>query len=208
MNALLHNSTGDLLRTLLAIAWLAPLAGFAIEVFGGYWSTRRSKTAAYLAIFCIFLGFCTSATALCVWGNRTGWTALSHPETERVEPPVLAGETANEAPHPTSADQSHRHAAAATRAYTGSFYTLAKFGDLIISLDYYIDSLTLVMFTMVTLIATCIHVFAVGYMSDELTEDYVDHQVHMAGGDTFTGRDAITGSSLTCRCFRSRCWGS
>jgi NADH-quinone oxidoreductase subunit L len=54
--------------------------------------------------------------------------------------------------------------------------------DLDISLDYYIDSLTLVMFCMVTLIATCIHIFAVGYMSDELTEDYVDHHAHTADG--------------------------
>jgi NADH-quinone oxidoreductase subunit L len=41
------------------------------------------------------------------------------------------------------------------------------------------------MFCMVTLIATCIHVFATGYMSDELTEDYEDHQVHLPGGRHF-----------------------
>ncbi len=38
---------------------------------------------------------------------------------------------------------------------------------------------------MVTLIATCIHVFAMGYMSDELTDDHVDHEVHTAGGGHF-----------------------
>ena len=41
------------------------------------------------------------------------------------------------------------------------------------------------MFTMVTLIATCIHVFAIGYMSDELTESYEDHEVHLSGGRHF-----------------------
>lgn len=66
--------------------------------------------------------------------------------------------------------------------YYGTFYQLAKFGSLSITLDWYIDSLTLVMFTMVTLIATCIHVFAIGYMSDELTEEYVDHEVHTRDG--------------------------
>ena len=68
------------------------------------------------------------------------------------------------------------------KAVSGTYYTLARFGSLVVSLDYYIDSLTLVMFTMVTLIATCIHIFAIGYMSDELTENYVDHQVHTSHG--------------------------
>ena len=69
--------------------------------------------------------------------------------------------------------------------FSGRLYTLAQFGDLVLSLDYYIDSLTLVMFMMVTLIATCIHVFAMGYMSDELTEDHVDHEVHPSTGGHF-----------------------
>ena len=38
------------------------------------------------------------------------------------------------------------------------------------------------MFCMVTLIATCIHIFAVGYMSDELTDEYVDHSAHTSDG--------------------------
>ncbi len=72
-----------------------------------------------------------------------------------------------------------------TQPFPARFITLAKFGDLKLSIDYYIDSLTLIMFTMVTLIATCIHVFAMGYMSDELTDDYVDHQVHTSSGGHF-----------------------
>jgi NADH-quinone oxidoreductase subunit L len=68
------------------------------------------------------------------------------------------------------------------KVYSGTFYKLAQFGSLKISIDYYIDTLTLVMFTMVTFIATCIHIFAMGYMADELTDDYVDHQAHTADG--------------------------
>ena len=95
-------------------------------------------------------------------------------------------------------DHGHEHAVAAASGdaahpddnasgsqkttYSGVLYTLGKFGSLELSLDYYIDSLTLVMFTMVTLIATCIHLFAMGYMSEELTDEYVDHQVHTADG--------------------------
>jgi NADH-quinone oxidoreductase subunit L len=74
------------------------------------------------------------------------------------------------------------HAPGTRVAFTGVFYRLARFGTLDISLSYYIDSLTLVMFTMVTFIASCIHLFAMGYMADELTDNYEDHQVHTSHG--------------------------
>ena len=66
--------------------------------------------------------------------------------------------------------------------FSGVYYRLASFGNLEINIEYYIDTLTLVMFTMVTFIATCIHIFAMGYMSDELTDEYVDHQAHYSNG--------------------------
>lgn len=74
------------------------------------------------------------------------------------------------------------HHAAPKVVFSGIFYRLAQFGSLDISLSYYIDSLTLVMFTMVTFIASCIHIFAIGYMSEELTDNYADHQVHTSHG--------------------------
>src|SRR5690606_27644726 len=40
-------------------------------------------------------------------------------------------------------------------------------GPLGIRLGYHIDNLTVLMFFMVTLIATCIHVYSIGYMSHE-----------------------------------------
>src|SRR5262245_17135809 len=46
-------------------------------------------------------------------------------------------------------------------------------------LGFRIDSLAAVMFLMVTLIATLIHVFSIGYMSDELAPEVTDHQVHV-----------------------------
>jgi NADH-quinone oxidoreductase subunit L len=60
--------------------------------------------------------------------------------------------------------------------YTGEYYTLGQFGPLRITISYYIDALTIGMFCMVTLIATLIHCYAIGYMSDELT-DVTDHEV-------------------------------
>ncbi len=220
-----HQTVGETLRTLLAIAWLLPLAGFAVEVLAGYWSHRLSKAAAFIAVGCIGTGFLCSTAALIYWGQQTNWSALSaaddhhgddhhgeaHDGDEHSEgvASLQDGEHAEEGEsHHHDGDEAHAatdeshgheheeeagHAAAdehgehggehaRTPAFFGTFYQLARFGSLVIGIDYYIDSLTLVMFVMVTLIATCIHVFAIGYMSDELTEDYVDHQVHTADG--------------------------
>ena len=49
-----HQATGEILRNLLMVAWLAPLVGFAIELLAGYWQRdRRSRAAAYCAVGCI-----------------------------------------------------------------------------------------------------------------------------------------------------------
>ncbi len=52
----------------------------------------------------------------------------------------------------------------------GDWYVLGSFGALRIMIGYYIDSLTLAMFCMVTLVASCIHVYSIGYMHGELSE--------------------------------------
>lgn len=51
-----------------------------------------------------------------------------------------------------------------------------------LKLGFHIDSLTVVMFMMVTFIATLIHIFSIGYMADELQETVEDHQVHTEDG--------------------------
>ena len=53
---------------------------------------------------------------------------------------------------------------------TGDWYTLGRFGSLALTVGYYIDSLTIAMFCMVTLVASCIHVYSLGYMHEELHE--------------------------------------
>jgi len=73
----------------------------------------------------------------------------------------------------------------ADRPLTDNWYTLAKFGSLELTIGYYIDTLTVVMFAMVTLIATCIHFYAVGYMHDEL-HDFTDHEVTLSDGSHLT----------------------
>jgi len=215
-----------LTKWLLTVAWMLPLLGFAVEILAGWWSTRTSKVAAYLAVACIGTGFICSVSAFYVWQGQSGWEMFSHKDeghdkqksehdskkqTEGDAAPVATagddsdgtadGHDAKEASdgedHASkeehkSEDHAHKeehksedHGSGKPQAFAGKFYDLGTFGGLTISLDYYIDSLTLVMFMMVTLIATCIHVFAMGYMSDELTEDYVDHQVHGPDGGHF-----------------------
>ena len=208
-------TVGTSLKWLLGIAWLLPLIGFAIEIFGGYWGTRHSKTAAWMAVGCIGAGFLCSAAALVTWGDATDWGALAvaeadHGEDHGDEHGDHAHEAGDGHEHHDHAggeghahDDDHHHDDAAAGhdhdaehheqhandpfayAFSGTYYRLATFGRLSIAIDYYIDGLTLVMFVMVTLIATCIHVFAVGYMSDELTDDYEDHFVHLPGGRHF-----------------------
>jgi NADH-quinone oxidoreductase subunit L len=70
---------------------------------------------------------------------------------------------------------------------SGNLYLLGQFGSLQIGLSYYIDALTLAMFAMVTLVATCIHVYSFGYMHEELHE-VTDPQVTLANGQLLKRR--------------------
>jgi NADH-quinone oxidoreductase subunit L len=51
-----------------------------------------------------------------------------------------------------------------------------------LQLGFYIDSLSATMFLMVTFVATLIHIFSIGYMSDETDEFVEDHHVHGEDG--------------------------
>ena len=66
-------------------------------------------------------------------------------------------------------------------ALAGEWYTLYEGGDLKLSIGWYIDALTVLMFVVVTFIATCIHIYASGYMHDEL-HDVTDHEVTLRSG--------------------------
>jgi len=59
----------------------------------------------------------------------------------------------------------------------------------VLAVGYYIDSLAALMFVMVTFVASLIHLFSIGYMSDEKDTTVEDHQVHGEdGGPPFTIR--------------------
>ncbi|QDT34965.1 NADH-quinone oxidoreductase subunit L [Thalassoglobus polymorphus] len=203
MSPEIYQQVGSQLVWLLTAAWLLPLLGFLVEIFGGYWSSRTSKAPAYIAVGCIGSGFVLSLIAVCVWMNATDFVPWKVAEAHDVHATAEAdhddhdhdhdhdhadhkhgeGEEALEHGH---ADHHESHANKPfEKAFAGTFYRLGKFGSLNITLDWYIDGLTVLMFAMVTLIATCIHVFAIGYMSDELTERYEDHFVHTKDGGHF-----------------------
>ena len=85
--------------------------------------------------------------------------------------------------HAEQADAEHDHGHDSPPTYTsGDYYLLGQFGKLKMSISYYIDALTMVMFCMVTLIASAIHLYASGYMSDELVDEYTDHEAEYADG--------------------------
>ena len=86
--------------------------------------------------------------------------------------------------------------------YSGEWYVLGQFGKIRMSIGYYIDALTVSMFCMVTLIASCIHFYATGYMHDEL-HDFTDPEVTMSDGTKLTrpGRYHRFFQALSLFCF-------
>lgn len=181
-------AVGTTLKWLLTAAWLLPLLGFAVEIFGGYWSERTSKAPAYLAVACIGIGFLLSVAALGTWLNASHvdlFSAFRPADTAHADPHHPAEGRDDHGPAHHGGDDGHHANNPLSHAFSGTYYTLGNFGRLSVTLDYFIDGLTIAMFVMVTLIATCIHIFAIGYMSDELTEHYEDHFVHLPGGKHF-----------------------
>ena len=93
-------------------------------------------------------------------------------------------------PRPTLRTHTRRRIIrAAPPHYSGEFvipglgepWVLGQFGDLRLSISYYIDALTVCMFCMVSFIATLIHVYAMGYMHVEL-HDVTDQEVTTSDG--------------------------
>ena len=167
-----------LLPLLLVTAWLLPLASFALLVFFGPRMGKHGHGAGIVATGAIGLAFVFSLVSLCTW-------LWAHPIT-------LSGEAGHSA-----------HAAVlAVPAVSGTLYTLGSFGSLEVGLSYYIDALTVAMFAMVSLVATCIHVYSFGYMHEEL-HDVTDPLVTLGDGQPLVrpGRFARFYQYLSLFCF-------
>ena len=164
--------TGEILKFWLMIAWLLPLAGFVVQMAIGMASQKPAvrRIAGIIAIACIAGSFVCSVIAFVEWGSASEWSVWQEASVD--EDGVSSdgvGQNAIGNDHQT--------------VWSGSVYDLAVFGQYRLSINYYVDSLTMVMLLMVTFVATCVHVFAFGYMRDELTENYVDHEVVTVRGE-------------------------
>ncbi|MBX3434937.1 MAG: NADH-quinone oxidoreductase subunit L [Pirellulales bacterium] len=186
----------EALPNLLATAWLLPLASFVLILFFGKRMGRHGEGAGKVATAAIVTSSVLSFVALFgVWLPNRKLPEPHHASTLAESAPVqlastpaddpgqspfrLAAETHGAGEHD---DHAHGKPNPAPPYETGVFYNLATFGKLKLDVSYYIDSLTVSMFCVVTLIASCVHFYAIGYMHDELHEDYVDHEVTLASG--------------------------
>jgi NADH:ubiquinone oxidoreductase subunit 5 (subunit L)/multisubunit Na+/H+ antiporter MnhA subunit len=151
-----------MLPMLLALAWLLPLASFVLIVLVGPRLGRAGRGAGFVATGAIVAAFLISLFALGLWLSQP-------PLAASPEPPAAHGHLPAHGPTTRAAPLS------------GDWYTLGEFGSLRITIGYYIDALTLAMFAMVTLIASCIHVYSFGYMHEELHE-VTDPLTRLSGG--------------------------
>jgi len=175
---------GEVLWQLLRVAWLLPLVSFTVIVLAGRRLGREGVLAGHLATGAIAGGCALSFLALFFWLASAGIPAAPDDHGGHH---AAAGEHADD--HATEDESSadggeHADHAATERPlyFAGTWYTLAEIGSLELSIGYHIDALTIAMFCMVTLIATCIHFYAMGYMHEEL-DGVTDHEVTLGGGE-------------------------
>jgi NADH:ubiquinone oxidoreductase subunit 5 (subunit L)/multisubunit Na+/H+ antiporter MnhA subunit len=182
------------LPLLLGLAWLTPLASFVAILFFGPKMGPHGRNAAWVATAAIVTSLVLSLTAFAVWLGAHPVAPAHHGDHALTAPAAGTAYAAEFAPaakpaaagsHDSHADHDGHHDGHAEAhgpiAYSGDWYTLYEGGRLKLSIGWYIDSLTVLMFVVVTLIATCIHIYASGYMHDEL-HDVTDHEVSLADG--------------------------
>ena len=188
-------AVAQLLPILLGIAWLIPLASFVAILFFGTRMGAHGKGAATVATSAIGASLFLSLVSLVTW--TTAGPPMPSPHHDEGHVSVHRNNTdAGQSTRPVQAVvfRSPGHSAAggshasshgehvASASYSGDWYTLYASGALRLSIGWYIDSITVLMFVVVTFIATCIHVYAAGYMHDEL-HDVTDSEVQLATGE-------------------------
>jgi proton-translocating NADH-quinone oxidoreductase chain L len=187
--------------SLYVIATLLPLASFVVLFLGG---RRLGRLGAYIATAAIAGAFVCSAIGLAAYlQNRPehhhhgGHDAHGHDHDKAHGHGEAKAEKHDEG-HAADKHDSKPHAAAAhaesggeVPPWRGSVYWawVGWSGDkpaMSLELGYYIDGLAAVMFAMVALIATLIHIFSMGYMSEELQDKVEDHQAHVTRKGRFS----------------------
>jgi NADH-quinone oxidoreductase subunit L len=166
------------LPMLLGLAWLAPLASFVAILFFGPRMGPHGRNAAWVATAAIVTSLVLSLAAFVTWLGAHPVTPAHHGGDHGA---AHAGEHGDAHAGDHAAAAGHDTHAVVPAAYAGDWYTLYEGGRLRLSIGWYIDALTVLMFVVVTFIATCIHVYASGYMHDEL-HGVTDHEVTLADG--------------------------
>ena len=184
-------TTATILPILLGLAWLLPLVSFVVvcvgfsipQALGRSASYRASAWGGRIAIAAIATSFALSLVALLfVWLPEYGPGPVGHAEDAQHASDHAATSGGVPAMFVADSHSTEDHANNPPPPYyAGDWYTLAEFDGLKLSIGYYIDTLTVVMMTMVSLIAMCVHIYATGYMHDEL-EDYTDTEVWLDSG--------------------------
>lgn len=139
-------------------ATLLPLAAFIVEVLGG---RRLGKNAAFLATGAIGLAAVLSTVGLLDYVMFHHAAALEAPHHGAAHAAPGGHAEHSVAPHdPVVARGGFTWA-------TLVFASRKAGAPAEVRIGYRVDNLTVLMFFMVTLIATCIHVYSIGYMSHE-----------------------------------------
>jgi NADH-quinone oxidoreductase subunit L len=189
---------------LFVAATLLPLAAFVIQLLmGGVRNFLRSlrkpdpdappagdtlgMASAYIATGAIFLAFLLSLTGFV-------WLTVAHAGHEAHTQAAAAGHDHGH-DHGGAKEDDHEHDEKAHEEEHGPPWAGSiEWASVVpkglvypwlgtaLRLGYYIDSLAALMFVMVTLIATLIHIFSIGYMGEELQPTVEDHQVHADHG--------------------------
>jgi NADH-quinone oxidoreductase subunit L len=168
---------------LYVIAWLLPFASFTVLVLGG---KRWGKVGAVVACVAIIGSFALSLIGLFTYVGEfaPGFfpeTGEAHSDSRGAhyvvpdqepghEPGAQAGHAAPEHPVSHGADD---HVAAKRGEWKWDFSWI-RVGNRQFRLGFYVDSLTVIMFSMITLIASAIHIFSAGYMHEELHDPVHD----------------------------------
>ncbi|MDA7950135.1 MAG: NADH-quinone oxidoreductase subunit L [Pirellulaceae bacterium] len=121
----------------------------------------------------IFLSFALSLLALGIWV----WETPNSENAASSETALVIQTVSDSYQQPFHAGNSKEVDSQPGYFLSGRYYTLFQTKHLWLGLEYYIDTLTLCMFCMITLIAGCIHLYASSYMEDELTDNYVDDSI-------------------------------
>ncbi|GBD35282.1 NADH-quinone oxidoreductase subunit L [bacterium HR36] len=170
---------------LFVAATLLPLISFILLLIGGkHWG----RVAGWIATAAIGGAFILSAIGAAYYLPHSGLFGHSHSS----EAKPASQEEHRGASHTHGARREHNHGheyssllerdPAEPPWQGGLVWAQTSSGEsgqaTALRLGFYVDGLTVIMFLMITLVATLIHIFSTGYMAEELQPQVEDHQAY------------------------------